>query len=74
MYDGVMKVYLCPQRLEQPSGQAPHPQYNQFYMFDGDLINRDTYHIFIPNDSYNMIPKTYWYQQLPLSLQQLVQI
>ena len=35
---GKVKVYLCPQRLEQPLGQENHARWNRFYAFDGNLL------------------------------------
>ena len=56
LYNAIAKIYLCPQRLDQPSGQQPHVHYKKFYVFDGDLLNNDDYHAILPNDFYDLIP------------------
>ena len=65
LVDSSMKVYLCPQCLALPLGQAPHQRYNQFHVFDSNLLDRDTYHATIPNGSYDVIPNNLLVPTLP---------
>ena len=60
-----MEVYLCPQRVASPLVQVPHQHHNQFYIFDGDLLDQDTYDATIPNDSHDMIPNNLQVPMVP---------
>ena len=66
--DGKAKVYLCPQRLDQPLGQPPHNRYDTFYAFDGDLLDNIAYHAIIPNGSYDLIVNTVLVADVPTTL------
>ena len=65
LHDGKVKVYLCPQRLDQPLGQPPNPRYDTFYAFDGDLLDNVAYHATIPNACYDLIPNTILVSEVP---------
>ena len=56
LHDGVAKVYLCPQKLDQPLGQPHNVRYDKFYIFYGDLLDNAPYHTIPPNDGFDLIP------------------
>ena len=55
--DGV-RVYLCPQRLDQPLGQPDHPRWNRFYAFNGDLLGTTSYSVHVWDSIYGLIPNS----------------
>ena len=58
-HNGVAKIYLCLQRLDQPLGQSAHQHYNTVYTFaDSDLLDNYAYHAIIPNTCYDLIPNS----------------
>ena len=63
--NGVAKVYLCPQKLDQPLGQPHNVRYHRFYVFDGNLLDKATYHAIIPNDCFNLIPNNILVPTIP---------
>ena len=38
LVEGKVKIYLCPQGLDQLLGQPNHNSWNSFYAFDSDLF------------------------------------
>ena len=55
---GKVKIYLCPQRLDQPLGQPDHPRWNRFYAFDGDLLGGTSYNVHVRDTVYALIPNS----------------
>ena len=56
LHDGVVKVYLCPQNLDQPLGQPHNVLYDKLYVFDSNIRDNYTYHAILPNEGFNLIP------------------
>ena len=56
LHDVVAKVYMCPQKLDQPLGQPQNIRYGKLYVFDGNLLDNVTYHAILPNDGFDLIP------------------
>ena len=56
--EGKVKVYLCPQCLDQPLGQWNHVRWNRFYAFDGDLLGATSYNERVHDTIYSLIPNS----------------
>ena len=54
--EGRIRVYLCPQRLDQPLGQPNHNRWNRFYAFDGDLLGNTSYSVHVRDTIYGLVP------------------
>ena len=56
LVEGKIKVYLCPQQLDQPLGQPDHARWGRFYAFDGDLLGTTSYNVHVCDTIYGLIP------------------
>ena len=58
LVEGQVRVYLCPQRLDQLLGQPNHHRWNRFYAFDGDLLGTTGYSVHVRDSIYGLIPNS----------------
>ena len=55
LVDGQVKIYLSPQRLDQPLGQPNHSCWDHFYTFDGYLLGSTSYSVYVRDTIYGLI-------------------
>ena len=58
LVEGKVKIYLCPQCLDQPLGQPNHVRWNCLYAFDGDLLGTTSYSIHVCDTFFGLIPNS----------------
>jgi len=55
IHEGVAKVLLCPQRLDQALGAPPCPLYGKPFAFEGNLFNNQGLNVELPNEFFSLV-------------------